>query len=189
MHALRVDAIMVAEQHPQPRRVQDCAGAHHAVRVEARKLSCVMCQRIYRVRGNQQDPFRVCRHDLGNHVAEDRRVLLQQVEARFAGSEAGAHRNHNHFRSCAILKTAGTHQCGVRPRFGVADVLRFALGLLAVAINQDNVGSQSRQQQRIRRSSAHIANAHYRNTVLWHLFPRLDLSIREPVSVALHRAA
>ena len=130
-----------------------------------------MRQRIHRVGGNQQDAFRPCRGDPGNHVAKNRRVLFQQVEARFAGRETGAHRHHNHFRVRAILKTAGAHQCGVRPRFGVADVLRFPLGFLAVAINQHNVGSEPRQQQRIGRRSAYIANTHYRNTVFRHILP------------------
>ena len=165
MYALRVDAIVAAQQHPQPGRVQNGTRANHPPGLEAREDSCVMRQRIYRVGGDEQNPLRVCRRDPGDHVAKNCRVLFQQVEARFAGSQAGAHRDHNHLRVRAILKIARAHQCRVRPRFGVANVLRFTLGLVAVAINQHNVGSQPRQQQRVRRSGAHIADADYRNTI------------------------
>ena len=136
MHAARIDAEVFAQQITKARRVQNGAGADHALVRQPGDFPRRVGEHIDRIGGDHDDAVGIVLRHLRNDLLEDAGILLHQVEPRLARFLRGAGGDHRHGRPGAIGVVPGPDAAGREEGHGVIHIHRFALGARAVRVDQ-----------------------------------------------------
>ena len=117
-------------------------------------------QHVDRVGGDEDDPVRVGLGDRGHDLAEDGRVLADEVDPRLARLLGGAGRDDRDRGAGTVGDRAGPDARRARERDGVHQVHRLALRLAGVGVDEDDLGRQAAEEEAEGEGGADGAGAH-----------------------------
>ena len=108
-----------------------------------------MREDVDRVRRDENDPVRIGGNHPGHDLSEDRGVALGEVQPRLPRPLAGPCGKDRDDRAGAVLVVARPDLGRARERNGMGKVHRLAFRPLPIDIDEDNLGREAREEQRV----------------------------------------
>lgn len=156
--AAGTDGKVCAQLAAETRGVEGCAGADDAVGGETGELCGSVREDVGGIGGDDEDGVRCRGSDARDDGGEESIVRLDELEAGLAWLLVDAGGDDDESCVGAVFVVAGA-DAGVGEVGGVADVCGLALGAATVNVDEDDVGGETAEEDRVRCRCADGAGA------------------------------